>query len=1461
MLEQLFHQQVSNWFSQAVGTPTDIQKEAWTSIQKKEHTLISAPTGSGKTLAAFLAIIDEMVKMAAVDKLPENTMVVYVSPLKALSNDIHKNLQLPLSGIKNLVESQSNKTIDIRVALRTGDTTNAQRSAMYRKPPHILVTTPESLYLLLTSGNGRHMLSTVGTIIIDEIHAILESKRGAHLALSVARLERLTEKNLTRIGLSATQKPIEIVAEFLTGSKPSTIVDSGHKRDMDIDIEVTGSPLEAIMSNEVWTEIYQRLEVLITQHDTTLIFVNTRRLAERLAHRLTEIMGENCITAHHGSMSKEHRLSAEQRLKSGELKALIATASMELGIDIGTVDLVCQIGSSRSISNFLQRVGRSGHSVHGTPKGRIFPLSRDELVESAALIQAIKLGELDTLEIPEKPLDVLAQQIVAEVANVDYDISELFHLVTSAYPYRDLSKKEFDEIIDMLSQGYALRQGRRGAYLFHDMVNKRLVARKGARLAAIMSGGAIPDNFDVDVIMEPSGTFVGSLNEDFALESLPGHVFQLGNSSYRVLRMETGKLRVEDAHGQPPNIPFWLGEAPGRSWELSQAVSRFRMQLASRLGNIPDTEGKSLLDQSWKLEALEWLQTELCIPPAAGDQIIDYLASGMSALGVMPSHEDIVLERFFDEAGDQHLVIHAPFGSRINRAWGLALRKKFCRRFNFELQAAANENAIILSLGATHSFQLEEVYQYLNTATLKDVLVQALLDAPMFEIHWRWNATISLAVLRRRSGQRVPPQIQRMQSEDLVALVFPDQLACLENIAGDREVPDHPLVRQTIEDCLYEAMDYSRLETLVNQIRSQDKGLHAVNLREASPLASEILNSKPYTFIDDTPFEERRTLAVTQRRWIDPAEAKDLGKLDPEAIRLVKEEAWLQATSDHELHDGLLLAGFVTEEEAIACNPAWQKIFESLLKDKRTVMLNIENMVWWVAIERIPEIQILHPSVVIPEDILIPDKFRNVTYSFEKCLVEILRSRLEVLGPVTTNELVSSTGLTNNQVELALVSLEQEGFVFRGNYSTRDTTEWCERRLLARIHRYTLRKLRSEIAPVTAADFMRYLFEWQSVSSQSMLEGPQAVEHVLDQLEGFEAPAASWEGDIFPSRIKDYDYLWLDIHCLSGNFLWGRFFNRSFSKAPVKNTPLSFIRRTNKDLWRTIRKPPALVQLENRNQRVWQYLSTHGASFFSQIATDLQMLKVELERCIAELVSSGLVTSDSFNGLRALLVPGKFKVTHSRKSKHNVFSIEEAGRWALIEQEQEEESGSKPKSEDKRQKSMPIQGDHEISPDEMMELARVLLRRYGVIFRKLVDREKALPPWRDFVRVFRLMEARGQIRGGRFVTGVWGEQFALKEALVKLRAVVKKPKTGELIKICAADPLNLTGIVTPGGKVSALIHNRILYLDGEPVAVKTGKEVTFIKTPEKIEKWTWQNALVQRVVSPKLRPYLGKGIV
>ncbi|HEY0367731.1 MAG TPA: DEAD/DEAH box helicase, partial [Pyrinomonadaceae bacterium] len=941
---EIFHPAVARWFARSFPAPTEPQVQAWPEIKKQRHTLIAAPTGSGKTLAAFLSAIDDLVRLGIAGKLDNSTHVIYVSPLKALSNDVQRNLQVPLEGIQEELKALGLPEVNIRTLVRTGDTPAAERTAMTKRPPHIVVTTPESLYILLTSEGGRRMLETARTLILDEIHAVVGDKRGSHLALSIERLEQLVRQHsngasLTRIGLSATQSPIEEVARFLVGTEnldagntPNcAIVDSGHARKLDLAIEVPESPLQAVMSGEVWDEVYDRLAQLIRQHHTTLVFVNTRRLAERVARHLGERIGDENIAAHHGSLAREHRLAAEQRLKSGELSALVATASLELGIDIGDVNLVCQLGSTRSIASFLQRVGRSNHTVAGFPKGRIFPLSRDELVECAAIVDSVRRGELDRLDIPEKPLDILAQQIVASVAAEEWGEDDLFRMVRRAYPYRNLEREQFDSIVRMLAEGFSTKRGRRSTYLHHDAVNQRLRGRRGARLAAITSGGAIPDTADYAVVLEPSDLVIGSVNEDFAIESLQGDIFQLGNTSWRVLRVEQGKVRVEDAQGQPPSIPFWLGEAPARTHELSISVSRLREEVATRID--ADTDGSGV-----RLErAVEWLTKEVAISESAAEQIVEYLAGAKIVLGVMPSQDNLVLERFFDDSGSMQLVLHSPFGSRLNRAWGLALRKRFCRKFNFELQAAATEDAIVLSLGPTHSFPLDDVFHYLNSKTVRQLLCQALLDAPMWNIRWRWNVTRSLAVLRRRGGKKIPPQLQRMDAEDLLTAIFPDQVACAENLpTGEREIPTHPLVDQTVKDCLEEAMDIDGLERLLTSIERNEKNLFARDVIEASPLSQEILNARPYAFLDDAPLEERRTRAVFQRRWLDPETAADMGKLDQAAIDRVRDEVWPEPRNADELHDALVELGFVTEQEG----SSWQEFFAELTADRRAAVMS-----------------------------------------------------------------------------------------------------------------------------------------------------------------------------------------------------------------------------------------------------------------------------------------------------------------------------------------------------------------------------------------------------------------------------------------------------------------------------------------------------------------------------------------
>ncbi|WP_049116815.1 DEAD/DEAH box helicase, partial [Burkholderia cepacia] len=904
----VFHPAVAAWFRRTFAAPTGAQALAWPHIKAGRSTLVAAPTGSGKTLTAFLCALDDLVRdaLAHDGTLPDATLVVYVSPLKALSNDIHVNLDAPLAGIADSLAQLGLPVPAIRTAVRTGDTTQAERAALRKRAPHILVTTPESLYVLLSSTSGRQMLSNVRSVIVDEIHALASSKRGSHLALSLERLDALAGRALPRIGLSATQKPIDAVARFLVGGpadapRDCTIVDTGHTRERDLALELPNVPLEPVMATDVWEQVYDRIAGLAAAHRTTLVFVNTRRTAERMARHLADRLGKDAIAAHHGSLAKEHRFDAEQRLKRGELKLLVATASLELGIDIGDVDLVCQVGSPRGIAPFLQRVGRSGHHVGGVPKGRLFPLSRDELVECAALLDCVQRGELDALRIPEAPLDVLAQQIVAEVACTEWQEDALYASFTRAAPYARLTRERFDEVMKMLAEGFTSRRGVRGAYLHRDVVGGTVRGRRNAMMTATTSGGTIPDMADYAVLLEPQGIQVGTVNEDFAIESLAGDVFQLGNQSYRIIRVETGRVRVEDAQGQSPNIPFWLGEAPGRSDELSAAVGRLRARLdglfadgdrlahgknrerigegtggkpvpradakagakaKSKAGIEADTDASTGLRhdtvvaataESRLAPALRWLVDDLRLSPDAARQIVDYLARTRAALGALPTQDTLVMERFFDESGGTQLVIHSPFGSRINRAWGLALRKRFCRSFNFELQAAATDDAIILSLSLAHSFALDEVWRYLRSASAEHVLVQALLDAPMFGVRWRWNATTALALPRFTGGKRTAPQLQRMKSEDLLATVFPDQVACLENIVGEREIPHHPLVDQTLDDCLHDAMDTDGWLALLRRIESGAIELIARDLPAPSPLAAEILNAKPYAFLDDAP--------------------------------------------------------------------------------------------------------------------------------------------------------------------------------------------------------------------------------------------------------------------------------------------------------------------------------------------------------------------------------------------------------------------------------------------------------------------------------------------------------------------------------------------------------------------------------------------------------------------------------
>jgi ATP-dependent Lhr-like helicase len=1444
-----FHPAIARWFLGTFPGPTPAQVEAWPAIRAGRDTLVAAPTGSGKTLTAFLAALDELVRRGlAPEGLPDETAVVYVSPLKALSNDIRLNLDTPLAGIRVELAALGLPDVDIRTAVRTGDTPQRERQQSLRRPPHILVTTPESLYVLLGSASGRQMLSTVRSVIVDEIHAIAASKRGSHLALSLERLQALCAAQSgarpVRIGLSATQKPVDEVARFLVGAgalradgmADCAVVDIGYAKQRDLALELPPTPLEAVMSGDQWTQVYARVAELVWLHKTTLVFVNTRRMAERAARHLGDILGKQAVAAHHGSLSKETRLDAEQRLKRGDLKVLVATASLELGLDIGDVDLVCQLGSPRAIATFLQRAGRSGHAVGGVPKARLFPQSRDELVECAALLDCIRRGELDALRVPPAPLDVLAQQIVAETASREWNEDDLFALVRRAWPYAQLAHERYMDVVRMVSEGFTTRQGQRASYVHRDAVNHLLRERKGARMTALTSGGTIPETGDYTVVLEPQAEKIGTVNEDFAVESLAGDVFQLGNTSYRILKIEPGRVRVEDAQGAAPNIPFWLGEAPGRSDELSFGVSRLREAVAQAL----ESGGRDA--------AMELLTQTVGLDEESSRQIVEHLAHALAVLGALPTQHTLVMERFFDASGGMQLVIHSPFGSRLNRAWGLALRKRFCRTFNFELQAAATEDAIVLSLSTSHSFPLDEVARYLNSASALHVLVQALLDAPLFGVRWRWNATTALALPRFSGGRKVAPQLQRMRSEDLLAAVFPDQVACAENIVGEREIPEHPLVAQTLDDCLHDAMDADGWLALLQRMEAGEVRILARDLPAPSPLAMEALSARPYAFLDDAPLEERRTQAVQNRRYTDPESADDVGQLDADAIASVREEAWPQPRSADEMHEALGMLGALGDDE-VARLADWKKWLAALAKAGRATRLLLEGKGrnargLWVTAERLRLLQAVAPDAPMQPAITAPADAEQPA-DRDTALRELLRSRLGGLGPVTVTQLAAPLFLPPADVERALLALQTEGSVLQGRF-TPDTTdlEWCERHLLARIHRYTLKRLRREIEPVEPRDFVRFLFEWQHIGAAARMSGPEALSGILSQLEGYEAPAPLWEAELLPARVTDYAGAWLDDLCTAGRVLWTRLRpsategRKGAGSLSLRATPVVLLPRRSAALWTSLAPAPADDEtLGSRAMRVATHLAQHGACFFDEIALGTRLLPVEIEEALTELVAKGRARCDSYAGLRALLVPASKRASADtrRRRRMPLFGIEDAGRWTLVRPPAAAEAMTAS------------------SAEAIEQVVHVLLRRYGVICWRLLEREAAwLPPWRDLVRVCRRLEARGEIRGGRFIAGVSGEQFALPEAVASMRQVRRHPGDGALVALAASDPANLLGTIVNGPKVPRVAGSRVLYRDGVPLATSVAGEIALLVSLDAAQTQAARRALS---LEPQLRTF------
>ena len=1584
-----FHPLIERWFQSRFSEPTAPQKLGWPHIERGENTLIAAPTGSGKTLTAFLAVIDRLLKESIDGKLEDGVRAIYVSPLRALSNDMHRNLSEPLEELNALaVEEFPDVPIaGLRVGLRTGDSTPSQRAALVRKPPHIVVTTPESLFLLLTAEKGRAALKSVDTIIVDEIHALVRDKRGSHLALTIERLESLCERPLQRIGLSATQKPIERIAEFLVGfsgdgrleqaprrsgihesdlvsnagtarslfqptvSDPPKIVDVGYSRDLDLKIEVPPSDLSAVCSTEQWGEVNERLVELINSHRSTLIFVNTRRMAERVTHQLSEILDEDQVGSHHGSLSSAIRLQTEQQLKNGELKAVVATASLELGLDVGFIDLVIQIGSPRAIATFLQRVGRSGHSLGKTPKGRLFALTRDELVESMGLIRAIRAGRLDVIPIPECPIDVLAQQVVAEVACREWGTDELFALFRRAWPFRNLKREDFDETLRFLSEGLTDRSGRGKVYLHQDLVQKRLRTRPGSRIVAVSNAGAIPEVAEFRVVAQPDGVVVGTLDEDFALESHAGQIILLGNTSWRMEGVRGTDVHVSDAGGVPPTVPFWRGEAPGRTLELSEEVSRIREELEAKLKALPETVIASWWEESGlesecvplappvpgsqqddfqagtgtpaettlhadlpatqtefrnsTADIVKWLIHETDCSDYAARQIVNYLAAQIAAVGVVPTQKRVIFERFFDESGGMQMVVHAPFGSRVTQAWGLSMRKRFCVSFDFELQATADDDGFILSLGPQHSFPLESMFPMLTSENAQRLLEQAILYIPMFQIRWRWNANRALLVPRRDKGKRIPPALQRFRADDLLSSVFPLLTGCQENVVGELKMPEHILLRQTMDDCLTEALDINGLVDVLRQVEAGEIEFVARDTREPSPFSYELLNANPYAFLDGGELPERRARAVSTRRSLTVDSVRDLGRLDPLAIEQVTGEATPIVRNADELHDVLLTRIVVPDDEM----EDWRGWLDELVQQRRATRTTATGGVAvWTAAERVPAVMAMFPDAKLQPAIQVPEGVR-LEWNDVDARVATMRGLLETSGPLTHEEAARRTGTKPNQAFAALEALEGEGIVLRGKFrETIDVSvdrgetdevpftlspqggegtksgceaeapiEWCHRRLLSRIHRLTMQGLRQQIQPVSPDVFLQFLTHHHGLTSKTRRAGVNGLFEAVSLLQGYDLAAVCWERDVLPARVEGYRSAWLDELCLSGEIAWGRLFPpKREADSPALLTrvvPVSLFLRSDLG-WLTVEA--ATEDEDSLSACAREILNTmklRGAVFAADLQQQLSIGSGELNDALGELVSRGCIAADGFGGLRSLLKSKQPTPSVSRRSglarTRNLAG--NTGRWSIWQRQPETVESL----EEAKQRGSQSSADEE-NPVE--QWAWQLLRRWGVVFRDLLERESGTPRWWELLQVYRRLEARGEIRGGRFVIGVAGEQFALGDTVKRLRqlrdatpdrgnSAISKTAgiregflssddvgnvqdrgleaslvgseilerdshavspSDELVIISAADPINLVGIITKHSRVPASAHNRIALLNGNPIAALINGEVNFL---------------------------------
>ena len=1490
-LGSLFEPYLWAWFVDTFREPSPPQVASWPKIAEGENTLILAPTGSGKTLASFLWCINDLFRMGSQGVLEESIYVLYISPLKALNNDIQKNLVEPLQGIQRHAREAGMEVPEVRSAVRTGDTTQRERARMARHPPHILITTPESLFIILSTAKFREALRTIRYVIVDEIHAMSDNKRGVHLSLSLERLAHLVQSRdpmdssgndkigaeaFVRIGLSATQKPLDRIAGFLAGldgsgfPRPCAIVDVGARKNLDVKVVSPVDNLSEAHYDAIWGSMYDKMLSMVRSHETTLVFANSRYKTERTALRLNELSADDqvAVGSHHGSMSKEVRLEMENRLKQGDLDALVATSSLELGIDVGSIDLVCQIQSPKSVSKGMQRVGRAGHLLNATSKGRMLVTDRDDLVESAVLVKAITEGEVDTTRVPMNCLDVLAQHVVGAVAAEPWNAEALYTLCRQSYCYGDLSRVAYERVLDMLSANDRLDM-ERPPYpkITWDKVNQVLYPERSARLIAFRSSGTIPDIEDYEVYLEKRKTRVGKLDEGFGERLHVGDVFVLGSSSWRVLGFRRNRVLVEDVYGLAPTIPYWGGDRDSRTYDLGVLVGQFRREMQDREAG-PELE--------------DWLQRSYCVDADGAQAIGEYFWEQRSVTEDLPSDRRVLVERFRDELGVQRIILHSSFGIRVHDAWAMSLSQAIEERFGFCPQTATVDDGILVTIPAESGAELDDPLGLVTVDNLDELMHRALADSPVFSSRFRHNAVRSFMVLREYRGKRTPVWLQGLRASALLE-------ACRSDLT-------HPLMVETYRECTHEAVDVPDLRSVLQRMADGDIEVATIESAIPSPFAHSLLLLGQYGDMGSIPTRERRSRLMHLHRELlkqilDEETLRNL--LDSAAVtdvetRLQHTHPERRARDANELARLLIelgdLVAEIDDEISLRARIAVDDLdvlLDALVDDRRAVqvpLLTTESTpVRWIATENLvlyrdafanvveldetdrqllarlaQEEPVLHGRIATNREIegrlerlvrayhvlclerrgetvyvgtrsWVPAHILDASVSRMEARRELVARYLRCHGPVTKYEVMERYGLPESQVETILDALVQEGNVVRGEYvPTKALPQWCYRGNLERIHSLTLQRLRKEMEPATPAEYADHLVRWQHVHPSTRLSDLAGLRQVLQQLQGQENYQIVYERDVFGQRIKDYTPAMLDRLCYGGEVLWRRLNHRQ-----LRRGQFAFCFRRD-STW--LAADPHSVEMALKQwdddipdecDAVREYLQDRGACFFDDIVQDTDLDWRFVLRAIWHLVWTGEVTNDSYESVRHANVasglsgcydlanrPGKKGVTMDMIVRHMLDNRRldpRLGRWSPTE------------------RLLLPDPDSYDRDAAMASWAGQFLQRYGIISREVLKRETAAPAWRDLRRALIRFELLGQVRRGFFVEGLSGEQYGLPEAVDALRESKLRSNTEGAAGHVADDDIVLLNMCDPANPFSFLF----------PLVDEASERVKLMRTPTK----------------------------